>query len=84
MTFTTTPHAVYYGTPEQHLGMITFPETAPGVFCIDHTEVDPSLKGQGIGAQLVEKAVASIRGQGGKVTATCSYARAWLDKHPDA
>lgn len=60
---------------------ITFPKTEPGVFCIDHTFVDDSLRGQGIAGQLVQLAVQKIQEQGGKVTATCSYAQHWLEKH---
>ena len=60
---------------------ITFPETEKGVFCIDHTFVDYSLRGQGVAGQLVQLAVDRIKEQGGKVTATCSYAQHWLEKH---
>lgn len=60
---------------------ITFPETENGVFCIDHTFVDDSLRGQGIAGQLVQLAVDNINEQGGKVTAACSYAQHWLEKN---
>ena len=60
---------------------ITFPETENGVFCIDHTFVDDTLRGQGVAGQLVQLAVDKIKEQGGKVTATCSYAQRWLEKH---
>ena len=57
---------------------ITFPETEPGVFTIDHTFVDSSLRGQGIASKLVQAAVDTIHCQGGKVKATCPYAENWL------
>lgn len=60
---------------------ITFPETEKGVFTIDHTFVDDSLRGQGVAGQLVRLAVEKIKEQGGKVTATCSYAKSWLEKN---
>lgn len=60
---------------------ITFPETEKGVFCIDNTFVDDSLRGQGIAGQLVQLAVDNINEQCGKVTAACSYAQHWLEKH---
>ena len=60
---------------------ITFPETEKGVFCIDHTFVDDSLRGQGIAGQLVQLAVDNINEQCGKFTAACSYAQHWLEKH---
>ena len=61
---------------------ITFPETAPGVYTIDHTFVDASLRGQGVADQLVRAALEQIQANGGTAAATCSYAAAWLDKHP--
>ncbi len=61
---------------------ITFPMTEPGVYCIDHTFVDGSLRGQGVADQLVRAALEQIRKNGGTPAATCSYAAAWLAKHP--
>ena len=60
---------------------ITFPETSPGVFVIDHTFVDESLRGQGVASKLVQAAVDEIKKRGGKVEATCSYAKKWLSEH---
>lgn len=57
---------------------ITFPETEPGVYTIDHTFVDGSLRGQGIAAELVQLAVEEIERLGGTVMATCSYAAKFL------
>ena len=62
---------------------ITFPETSPGVFVIDHTFVDASLRGQGIASKLVQAAVDEIKKRGGQVKATCSYAAKWLSEHAE-
>lgn len=62
---------------------ITFPETTPGVYTIDHTFVDGSLRGQGIASKLVRAAVDEIQQKGGKVQATCSYAAKWLSEGGD-
>ncbi len=59
---------------------ITFPEILPGVYNIDHTFVDNSLRGQGIASKLVQAAVDEIRHRGGEVQATCSYAVKWLSE----
>ena len=59
---------------------ITFPETAPGIYTIDHTFVDGSLRGQGIASKLVQAAVDEIRRRNGEVRATCSYAVKWLSE----
>ena len=61
---------------------ITFPEEEPGVYNIDHTFVDDSLRGQGIAGQLMEAAVAEIKRLGGSIKATCSYSVVWLEKNP--
>ena len=60
---------------------ITFKEVEKGVFNIDHTFVDESLRGQGVAGKLVEMAVEEIEKKGGKVKATCSYAKNWLEKN---
>ena len=60
---------------------ITFPETEPGVYTIDHTLVDDSLRGQGVAGALVQAAVDEIKRRGGEVRATCSYAVTWLSRH---
>ena len=62
---------------------ITFPETRPGVADIDHTFVDPSLRGQGAAAKLAEAAAAQLRRRGMKAVLTCSYAQKWFGDHPE-
>jgi predicted GNAT family acetyltransferase len=45
---------------------------------IDYVEVDPSLRGQGVGKQLVDAAVAWADAHDRHVVPLCSYARAVL------
>jgi predicted GNAT family acetyltransferase len=42
---------------------------------IDHTEVDSSLKGQGVGKQLLSKAVEFAREKNIKIVPACSFAK---------
>lgn len=72
-----------YGTDEKGkvVAEILFPETDTGVYTITHTFVDGSLRGMGIAGELVSHAVEQIKNNGGKVTASCSYAQKWLEKH---
>lgn len=60
---------------------ITFEEIEKGIFNISHTFVDKSLRGKGIASKLVEMAVEEIQKRNGKVQATCSYAKKWLEKN---
>ena len=62
---------------------ITFPCTQPGIYTIDHTFVDGSLRGQGVAGRLTEAAVASIRAQGLRLRTSCSYADKWLSEHSE-
>lgn len=45
------------------------------------TYVSDSLRGQGIGAMLVEAAVTDLEKKGYNVVASCSYAKKWLEKN---
>ena len=60
---------------------IEYEKLEGNTYNIYHTFVDESLRGQGVASKLVEEAVKEIKSKGGKVQATCSYAKAWLEKH---
>ena len=66
---------------EKILAEIEFQEIEKGIFNIYHTFVDESLRGKGIASKLVKEAVDEIQAKNGKVTATCSYAKMWLEKN---
>jgi hypothetical protein len=55
---------------------------AAGVMTITHTEVPPAIEGRGIAAQLTRKALDTAREHGWRVVPACSYAAAYLAKHP--
>ncbi|WP_066218793.1 GNAT family N-acetyltransferase [Formosa haliotis] len=52
----------------------------PDHLIIDHTEVDSSLKGQGIGYRLIDSLVVFAREKNFSVTPLCSYAQAVFKK----
>lgn len=68
-------------TKENIIAEIEFEETIKGTYNIYHTFVDESLRGKGVASKLVEEAIKEIKKKNGKITATCSYAKAWIDKH---
>ena len=74
-------HVFLLGEQGNLLANADFRETSPGVFDIYHTVVLPELRGQGIASKLVAKTVDEIHRRGGTVTASCTYAKAWLERH---
>ena len=50
---------------------------------IDHTGVPDSMRGMGVGKQLVAAAVADARAEGFKIIPLCPFAKATLEKHPE-
>ncbi|EFH7123735.1 N-acetyltransferase [Escherichia coli] len=59
---------------------IVFVPTGENLAIIEHTDVDESLKGQGIGKQLVAKVVEKMRWEKRKIIALCPFAKHEFDK----
>ena len=55
----------------KRLAEMTYSRANPSLVIIDHTEVDASLGGKGVGRQLLDAAVKWARETKTKVTATC-------------
>jgi predicted GNAT family acetyltransferase len=55
---------------------------ASGVMTITRTEVPAAVGGRGIAAALVQQALATARAEGWQVVPACSYAAAWVQRHP--
>lgn len=65
------------------LAEMTYTYAGPSKIIIDHTEVDESLKGQGVGYKLVEAAVGFLRDNELKVIPLCPFAKAVFEKRKD-
>jgi predicted GNAT family acetyltransferase len=49
-----------------------------------HTGVPTQFEGRGYGAALVQAAIQLARDENLSIAPYCPYARAWIEKHPDA
>ena len=67
--------AFYYAPGGRVLAEMVYVYGGPDKIIIDHTEVDESLKGQGIGRKLQEKLVEDVRARGIKVIPLCPFAK---------
>lgn len=54
-----------------------------GVMVITHTGVPPEIGGRGIAAELTRTALDTARREGWKVRPACSYAVAFMRRHPE-
>lgn len=58
-------------------------ELDAGVMTITHTNVPEALGGRGIGSALVRTALDAARRNGWKVRPECTFADAWMRRHPE-
>lgn len=56
---------------------------ADGVMTITHTGVPSAVGGRGVAGKLTQFAMDHARAQGWKVIPACSYAAAWMRRHPE-
>ena len=61
---------------------MTYVTSGDSAFIIDHTEVDPELRGKGIAEDLLEAAVKHAREKNLKIHATCPFALKKLREEP--
>ena len=77
-------NSVRYVDPEGTvLAEVTFPKLDGNIVDINHTFVDPSLRGQGIAGKLLENVAQELEETGRRAHPTCSYAVTWFEKHPE-
>lgn len=67
----------------QQAGKMTYSWAGDQKFIIDHTEVDPTYKGQGVGREMVYKAVEYARGNHLKIVPLCPFAKATFMKNKE-
>lgn len=54
-----------------------------GVLVIPHVESPHALRGKGTAGRLMDGVAAHARAEGAKILPICSYAAAWLQRHPE-
>ncbi len=72
--------AFYVMQDNELLAEMTYVWAGTDRIIIDHTDVNPILKGKGIGKQMVTKAVEFARKEGIKIIPLCPFARSVFDK----
>lgn len=71
----------YFSLPEGS-GELTYEEPDPGVVELDHTWVDPQIRGHGYADLLARAALAWARAEGKRVVPLCPFVHHYIDRHP--
>ena len=74
--------ARFQTTVDGHLCVLDY-QLHEAVMIITHTEVPALLAGQGIAAALTQAALTTARARHWLVSPECSYAAAYLQRHPE-
>ena len=72
--------AFFFEISGLRLAEMTYSRTNATMIIVDHTEVDPSLSGQGVGRALLGALVEWARTTGTKVVPLCPFAKAQFGK----
>ena len=67
----------------KQIALMTYKKSGDGVMTIDHTEVDPNLRGEGIGEDLIAEGVKFARENNLKIVPTCPFAKKVIDDTPE-
>lgn len=84
MNFTYEAHQIYVKNEKGETTVLaTFPFIKEGVVNVNHTYVDPSMRGQGVASLLMHEVYKHTKQLGYKVVATCPYAVVWFKRNKD-
>ncbi len=75
-----TKGAAYVEREGARVAEMTYSVAGPQLLIIDHTEVDDSLQGTGIGKKLLMALVEKARKEGLKILPLCPFAKSVFDK----
>ncbi len=65
------------------LSIVEYQSVDDETLALTHTEVDPSLEGQGVGSKLVESVLQYIEQNNLKIVPLCPFITVYLKRHPD-
>ena len=65
------------------VGFAAFTHVDADTISVPHTEVVPSRRGEGLGAQLVEGMLDDLARRGQRIVPLCPFVVEFIEKHPD-
>jgi predicted GNAT family acetyltransferase len=73
----------FHAEVDGHRAHLDYVRHADGTLDLVHTEVDPALRGQGVGEAVVRFAMDAARSGGFKVIPTCPFVKKFVERHPE-
>ncbi len=67
----------------KNIALMTYKKSGEGKITIDHTEVDQSLQGKGVGKKLIAEGVKFARENNLKIIAQCPFAKKIIEITPE-
>lgn len=68
---------------DEVIAHMTYSRVDPNNIIVDHTAVNPKMKGQGTGKQIVQHMVDWARKNNQKVLPLCTFAKATIERNPE-
>ena len=65
------------------LSIVQYQQVDDETLALTHTEVDPSLEGQGVGSHLVTGLLEYVERNNLKIVPLCPFVAVYLKRHPD-
>ena len=73
----------WVATLDGHDAEMTYSRASASLIIIDHTGVPDALRGRGVGAVLVRRAVEDARREGFRILPLCPFAKSQFERHPE-
>lgn len=70
-------------TVDGKLNIVAYHSVDDETLALTHTEVDPSLEGQGVGSHLVQGVLEFVEQNNLKIVPLCPFVSTYLKRHPD-
>jgi hypothetical protein len=64
-------------------GWLYYTHLKPNRYALQHTEVEASHRGEGVGAAMVRRVLDEIRARGGTITVICPFVAEYVSKTTD-
>jgi hypothetical protein len=73
----------FHAELDGHRAHLDYVRQQDGALDLIHTEVDPALRGKGVGEAVVRFALDAARSGGLKIIPTCPFVKKFIERHPE-